>query len=540
MKVVILITIALLLSFNSGLSQDSKTKKALIIGIDGIIHSVIDYASTPGMDQLVSQGSYSMQGFAGTPANSASGWATLMTGVFPDKHRVIQEGRFEDNNFNQYLSIVERLKTVKPNIKIASIVRNKEINDYLNFSADIKLDFNSDEEVFSSVKDKLQQDDFDIVFVQFSSPKEVGDFYGYHLRLASYVKAVQKIDNYIEEFLNILFKREDDKNEDWAVFMSSTHGGTESGKSLTISQEVIKVPIIFYGKGLDAKELMAETMAPIKNIDNYITIRKSSVGEVSYINIPVQNTQLQGMDKYTIEMWIKPGTNSSDPVIIGDKDWDSGANTGFILARRGASWKFNFANDKRSRYDINSTRNIEDGNWHHIAISFDKTKECVLYQDGDSIASTIVTYKESDNMISVYNNINLAQDGTGVYDGGYPNWNGSFNEVRIWSDVLSEETIKEYMFQSNIENSQHPDLESLILYLKMDETGGTFIRDYSGKENHAELIGPESERHPYYPVSLTDVTINLMNFLNVEIDQNWNLDGSVLKVNVPYRLFKVR
>jgi hypothetical protein len=182
---------------------------------------------------------------------------------------------------------------------------------------------------------------------------------------------------------------------------------------------------------------------------------------------------------------------------------------------------------------------LEDGNWHHLAVTFDKTKVCAVYQDGVKVNESVLTYKDADNMASPYDYLCLAQEGTQTYSGGEPNWAGSFNEVRIWTDVLSPATIQKYMYLRNIENSDHPNKASLNLYLKMDDVRGTIVKDYSGKNHNGELVGPASERHPYYPIGLTDVAINILSHLGMRADGSWGLEGSVLKSNVPYRLFKV-
>ena len=49
-------------------AQTDKAKKILVIGVDGIINTAIDYAATPGIGTLKANGSYSMNGYGGVPA----------------------------------------------------------------------------------------------------------------------------------------------------------------------------------------------------------------------------------------------------------------------------------------------------------------------------------------------------------------------------------------------------------------------------------------------------------------------------------------
>lgn len=514
--------------------------KVLIIGVDGLIYSVIDYASTPSIDELLGNATYNMNSYGGSPLFSSTGWSNILTGVSAAKHGVVQNNTLEGNNFSIYPSVVSRIKNQSPTTKIASIVRDAYLNEQLNFQADLKFNLNTDAEVLQKSIEVMKQPDIEVGFVQFSSTKDAGEKVGFLLREAQYVLAAQQIDNYIGELFSAVKERPDFKTENWSVYLVSTHGGSASGEYTGATLEEIDVPIILSGNSFDNKFYDPNELDPIKGTDNILGIGKDAGGEFSYVRVPIAGTALQGMDKFTIELWIKAGNdNTSDPSIIGDKDWDSGGNPGFTICRSGKSWKINIANQTRNRYDIGYNGIIEDGRWHHLAVSFDKTKECFVYQDGEEIAYSKLSYTAADDMTSPFNYLCLAQEGTEKYSGGSPNWSGSFNEVRIWTDVLSLETINKYLNRRDIETSDHPNLSSLNLYLKLDELKGTMIEDFSGKGNNGELVGPSNYRHPYYSLKLTDISINIMNHLNLSVNDGWGLDGNGLKVGVPYRLFKV-
>lgn len=533
------LVLAVLLMHGSFVSAQTKAKKILVIGVDGIINTAIDYAATPGIGALKLNGSYTMSGYGGVPAYTSSGWSTMLTGVSSDKHGVTTNESFSGNNFGQYPSVVSRMKTVLSSLVVASVVRTPEVNSLLNGAADQKFQFNTDEEVYTKSVELIKQADMGAVFVQFSSPADVGQEVGFQLRQARYVIAIQKIDEYVAGLHAAIQSRSSYADEDWNIFLASTRGGTESGVPQSSTPEEINVPIIFSGAEMDKKELIGTSLAPRENADNILRFNKAASGDKTYVRIPIKGTPLQGMSKFTIEFWAKADANDSDPSIIGDKNWDSGGFPGFTICRSGSTWKINIANQASARYDIGSSKILEDGNWHHIAVVFDKTKLCTIYQDGEKVNESTLTYKETDNMASPYDYMCLAQDGSQVYSGGAPNWAGSLNEVRIFTDVLSAATIKNYMYLRNIENSNHPNKASLNLYLKLDELRGTVITDYSGKGHNGELVGPATERHPYYGMGLTDVAVNILSHFGIRPDAGWGLEGSILKSNVPYRLFKV-
>lgn len=537
-KNLILAILSILGTFSLAIAQN-KAPKILVIGVDGIINTALDYATTPSIDQIVSNAAYSMNGYSNVPAYSNTGWSTMLTGVSPSKHGVNSKDSFEGNQFSKFPSVVSRIKTANANFKIASVVRTEDINLELNKAADYKFSYETDQEVANKAAELLGQTDIGAVFVQFSSPAEVGKKVGYQLREAQYVLAIQQIDQHIGKLMTAVNARGSLDNENWAIFLASSHGGTETGAQNNNSAEEFNVPVILSGGGMDKKELISTALSARENNDNILTVSKANSGEKTFVRTPIAGTPLQGMNKFTIEMWIKPGANSSDPSIIGDKDWGSGGNPGFTLCRSGTSWKINIASVKRERNDIGSTKTLEDGNWHHIAVTFDKTNECIVYQDGVKMAEAKLTYKPEDSMLSPYDYIILAQDGTGNYGSGGPNWAGSYNEVRIWTEALSQETLKNYMYLNDIEKSNHPNLSALNLYYKFDEARGNTIQDHSGKGHHGEVVGPATSRHPHYPISLADVAINVLSHVGVRPDGSWGLEGNTLKSNVPFRLFKV-
>ncbi len=172
---------------------------------------------------------------------------------------------------------------------------------------------------------------------------------------------------------------------------------------------------------------------------------------------------------FTIEMRIKTPSWSGDPAIFSNKNWNSGANKGFILACRsnGTGWKFNIA-DGSSRIDINGGT-INDNEWHHIAVTYDADGTKSVYQDGVLInTDATILAGTVDNALSLA----LGQDGTLGYG---DNFNGNINEVRIWNSVLSATDIDDWKCQ--IVDNTHPQYANLVNHWKMEEGTGTTLAD---------------------------------------------------------------
>ena len=126
-----------------------------------------------------------------------------------------------------------------------------------------------------------------------------------------------------------------------------------------------------------------------------------------------------------------------------------------------------------------------DGRWHHIAITFDRSNgQFKFYRDGflahETVTNQIGLLIPSGGTVV----IGQEQDSLG---GGFQSsqaFLGTIDELRVWGVVRSA---------FNIENDMHRSLPSgttgLVLYYRFDETSGTTVTDSSGRNQHGTLVG---------------------------------------------------
>ena len=212
---------------------------------------------------------------------------------------------------------------------------------------------------------------------------------------------------------------------------------------------------------------------------------------LAYVGIPGSYTQFASNPEpgsgsftdFTIELRVKSTGWEGDPAILSNKDWASGFNKGVVIAARddGTGWKFNIG-DGADRIDMDGGT-INDGNWHHLVVSYDADGEKALYQDGNLIVSTNNTIPDSPASGLL---MALAQDGTLGYGFDFP---GSISEVRIWNVALSESTLSEWTCQPI--NNTHPNYASLQHYWPVDEGAGTTLNDNIGS-NQGSIVGASS------------------------------------------------
>jgi len=135
---------------------------------------------------------------------------------------------------------------------------------------------------------------------------------------------------------------------------------------------------------------------------------------------------------FSVSLWINSNGWSGDPVFIGNKNWNSGSNQGWLLAGEsdGTNWQWNYKGSGGSRLDYDRAGAIADGVWHHIAVTHDRDGLVSFYQDGALLTAGFIT-----GLGSINTSLSTAfgQDGTLTYA---DDLNGKLDEVRVWRRCL--------------------------------------------------------------------------------------------------------
>jgi hypothetical protein len=190
---------------------------------------------------------------------------------------------------------------------------------------------------------------------------------------------------------------------------------------------------------------------------------------------------------FSVSFWFKlaPGDKAGDPALVSDKNWNSGNNNGFVIFTSGTagSLRWNYREldaasadplvaNLTTRKDSGGTSvNIQDGNWHHCVVTFNRGGGAGTYVDGQLIHvaplatanSTLggvypVTTIDNDpaNARSAgANAINIGQDGVGTYtDGGAVGiTNAAIDDVGIWRRTLTPGEVMAIYISGNAGNA---------------------------------------------------------------------------------------
>ena len=231
-------------------------QKILLIGIDGCRSDALTRANTPAIDGLMQQGKYSLNVNRGAMYTvSGPGWSSMLTGVWPDKHGVV-DNSYQADNYAAYPPFLCRVKTASPCYKVASIVHYKDLNDQIiePCAADILLDYTKDILVAEAATNYVRDCDIDVLFVHLDDVDYAGHTSGFHPDVPAYIHAIESTD----ALLQAVYSREINHNEDWLVIISTDHGGKIDGshEDHPYDPEVTRVFSVFRNNNTNDKGLI--------------------------------------------------------------------------------------------------------------------------------------------------------------------------------------------------------------------------------------------------------------------------------------------
>ena len=147
-----------------------------------------------------------------------------------------------------------------------------------------------------------------------------------------------------------------------------------------------------------------------------------------------------GTDSFSVSLWMKTGSVSSDPALFSNKDWNSGSNPGYILSLRSGDVKFNAGNgstrmDKEYQFPID----YMDG-WVHLTLVVDREAGEVrfAYDFGEFITTEIPTAMKN-STFDAFKNLCIGQDGTKNYSASLP---AVLDEFVLIDGVLTADDVK--------------------------------------------------------------------------------------------------
>ncbi|MCD9618452.1 LamG-like jellyroll fold domain-containing protein [Chryseobacterium gleum] len=498
----------------------AQTKKVLFIGIDGCRADVMMSTPTPNIQNLISQSIYSIDGLCAATTWSGNGWSTMLTGVWHTKHNV-QDNNFTSPNYVNYPDFLTRAETYNPALRTISLAHWSPINDKIIQTADVKTNLATDFAVKNAAVTALQNDNPDILFVDFDDVDHAGHSYGFSSTVSQYVNSIKTTDTYIGEIVTAMKNRPSYNNEDWLVVLTTDHGAVDSshgGGNLTERN----IFTVYSNPGFTPQQISKTVLESNK------TFNQLNFPAGTYAKPASQTPFNFGANQdFTIEFWVKPNAAySSDPVMISNKNWANGKNKGFVFSGySGQTFKMNIG-DGTNRIDLVGGK-VETNKWKHIAASFDRDGLVTLYEDG-----VPVTFAKMNTIGNIDSGLPLSlnQDGTNAYG---INLAASYKDIRIWKSALPNDVIVNWANQDI--TTSHPYYSQLLANWKCNGTSGTTLTDSGPNANHMTVTGSPTYNagivnnfkvYDYTSTTReTDHFPTVLNWLCIPVQSSWGIDG---------------
>jgi hypothetical protein len=513
-------------SFSSSLQAQTSTSRVLVIGIDGTRSDAMTLANTPNLDALMAEGVYSPNALNDGITISGPGWSDILCGVGPEKHLSV-DNSFVGTNYSDYPSFFQRVESAYPDANTVSVCHWGPINDYIVMSdADLVINTTSDAAVRDAAIDELSNGDPHAIFLHFDDVDYAGHSSGFNPEVPQYITAIETVDMLVGYVIGALQQRENYESENWLVIVTHDHGGVGYSHGGT---SVEHREVSFIASGLNVPQQLVEktvleTTPPPMNClgGDGLELVFGANSNVSVGPFPDLNAFVE--QDFSVEIRVRT-TSTADVAIIGNKDWDTGLNQGFVFSFEypgGPAWKVNVG-DGVNRADVNGAIGIGDGEWHTLSVTFDLDGMMTLYTDG--------VFSSQENISGVGNLNTEAGLFMGADINGAYQYNGSIAEVRIWQTILEDAAIADYACSSI--DVDHPNYMDLFSYWKMTDNYD-YLQNSSPFQpflvaivNGAEWQTADSTVVYDYSGTprLVDVSVTAMTHLCIDVLPEWDLDG---------------
>ena len=244
------------LLFGLGCASPPETRKVLILGIDGVRPDALDFAETPHLDLLIKKGAFTDRAQAlparetGGDTISGPGWSSMLTGVWADKHGVI-DNKFAGKRFQDFPHFFCYLKDDQPAAFTASVATWGPIAEHIVAGADVNVDGESDEDTTTRAIQLLSDERLSALFVHLDDVDGAGHEHGYGPTVSPYLEAVKKADERIGRIVEALRARTTYDREDWLILSCTDHGGRGTGHG-NGTDDPLKRTIFFLASGDNA------------------------------------------------------------------------------------------------------------------------------------------------------------------------------------------------------------------------------------------------------------------------------------------------
>lgn len=255
--------------------KTESVKHVVIIGVDGMSPNGILNASTPHMDFIMENGSYTLHARAVLPTSSSSNWASMIMGAGPEQHGITSNGWERDDlilppvttgpDNEVFPTIFGVIRDQKPDAEIGAIYHWGGYGRLFEKAA-VNYDIHVDGEVETAetaceyIKEKKPT----FTFIHLDHVDGAGHGAGHGT--PEYYKAVERADSLIGNIFKAIHDAGIEKET--LILITADHGGIGTGHGGETLAE-IEIPFILFGKNIKKGK---EIMDMVYTYDNAATV----------------------------------------------------------------------------------------------------------------------------------------------------------------------------------------------------------------------------------------------------------------------------
>ncbi|MFD2148545.1 hypothetical protein [Mucilaginibacter antarcticus] len=513
-----------------------KKPKVLYIIADGARGTQVRDANIPTLKSLLTHSIYTWNSLGdANSSTNATNWASMITGVSKEKHNVLTED-FVGNNLATYKTIFERIKSINPDLRIASFSSSLLFKNNLTAGTNVSENLTNDETVKSRMVDFLKTDAADLVVGEFSAIQAAGVAGTFDNSDAGYKNAINTFDTQVGAILDAVKSRTTYNSESWLIIISSNKGGPatlnplEDDKTVFSNTNANTFSIIynasynptFIGKPFVGNSYVGNAVrfrgwphkgvAEVKGVDPQFNVNYSSAfnfGDTSSFTISVKikkhkNPYNTSRGDYYYQWPAFLGKQGKSPTDNNPgTGWGGGASRGWNFCLFQNRWRFMIIGNKDGSGGLNEEiagLEFSGDTWHDLTAVVERTpngaKQVRVYTDG----VMAITNRNNASLANPsyvpfvlganpnFDNNSFLRLGwtTGEQDPGnsevintYGAIDVELKEFKIFKAALPDAVVKQYACDQSIDRS-HPFYNFLVGYWPINEGSGTVLKDRVG------------------------------------------------------------
>jgi len=551
-----------------------KVPKVLYLIVDGARGSSVRDAQSPNIKSLIGNSIYTWNSLSDTTKNNATNWADMMTGVLKAKHKVLTPD-FAGNKLGDYKVFFELIKSVRPDVRIASFASSDVFKANLTTGASVSESFNgNDVAVKNRLVDFLKTDTASIVLGQFSAVQKAGSESEFDLRASAYANAISTFDTQVGEILTSIKSRANYAKENWLIIVTSNRGGqfqlpaNQDDKTLFSNTNANTFTIFHnpaYQPTFIGRPFLGNTYS-----GTAVRFKGDPEKSVGLVNNSLSPNFNFGTDQdFTVSIKIKKGSPKDTgggqywyewPSIVGKRNqlgWGGSTapgNPGWDICLFYNGWRLFFQGGEGNiNGEQPAGRDFSGDTWHdltfvverkadgnrYLRMYTDGVKGFTNYQGGSTANPNMDDYR----MPGRPNMDNTAPMRVGFAPGEINGNRGYINvqlaELKIWKAALPEAVIQQYSCDATMDES-HPYWDYIAGYWPMIDGSGNTLADKGpfeanmtlggtyAWENFSDLIcSPSNSNLGTLVPKNADIPTQILSWFNIPRQDVWNLDGRV-------------